>query len=620
MNDSSTPPPFRPVDFKPLSLDVKHEENGCIYLSSRYELEDIPPNMIQPIQKWAERAPDRTWLARRDRTVDGGGDWIKLNYGDGLAQVRAVGQALKDRGLGQNDCLMILSGNSIEHAIMTYGAIAAGVPAAPVSPSYSLMSSDFAKLNYVFELVTPKVLFVQDGVPFEKALTALNVHDLEIIYVDRPPAGFHNVTSFAELIATEVEDIDETIDALAFDMHTKYMFTSGSTGMPKACINNHRMTCTNAAMRDSMKNLDPESVPVILSWLPWNHTYGGNAVLNVTTYRGGSLYIDDGRPVSGQFSETVRNLRELKVADCSNVPAAYAMLVTEMERDEELAKDVFENLVSFSFGGAALPGDLNERLQRLAIKHTGYRIRFLSGYGSTETAPTIASVHWDTERMGLLGLPLPGVVFKLAPVGSKLELRVKGDCITPGYYRREDLTAKAFDEEGFYCMGDAVRFADPENVEEGILFDGRVAEDFKLDTGTWVSAGSLRVKAVGACDGLLQDALIAGQDKSFVGLLGFPNLGACQAFTGNSSLTLDEVATDDRIVAAVRDGLARHNKENPGSSTRIKRAILMAEPPNMDAGELTDKGYINQAIALGRRHDLVDKLYATELSNEVIHI
>jgi len=359
-------------------------------------------------------------------------------------------------------------------------------------------------------------------------------------------------------------------------------------------------------------------VPVIINWLPWNHTFGGNSVLNGILSSGGTFYMDDGLPMPGMFEKTLRNLKEVSPTTYSNVPAAFGMLIPELEKDDELAKSLFKNLKSLSYGGAALSQDLYDRLQAVAIRLTGHRIPFLTGYGATETAPVVTSVHWATERMGLLGLPVPGVEVKLVPVGDKYEVRVRGENITPGYHKRDDLTKQAFDDEGFYSLGDAAKFVNPENPVEGLVFDGRVSEDFKLDTGTWVSAGRLRVQAVEASGGLIQDALVAGLDRAYVGILGFPNFAACRDLIGDQNAKPDDIIVNETVLKKIAEGFKRHNDGHPGSSTRIGRALLMAEGPSMDAGEITDKGYINQSTSLERRKALVEKLYADPPGNDVI--
>lgn len=608
-------PPFREPKYVERKVEVEHREDGSIILRNPHPLRGVPENLIAPFRRWAVEAPDRVWLGMRRPAKEGFGEWELLTYKDAERKISAIAQALLDRGLGQKTPLMILSGNSIEHALITYGAMLAGVPVAPVSPSYSTISSAFDKLEYIFELIEPKMIFMQSGAPFERALGSLNLEGIELVSVD----GSHG-TRFADLLATVPgQAVEDAYSRLNDDTVAKYMLTSGSTGMPKAVIMTARMMCVNSVMPRSLTRAEEDDVPpVLLNWLPWNHCFGANAILNNNTVAGGTLYLDGGRPVPGGFAETVQNLREIAPTNFSSVPAGYNMLVEELEKDDELARHFFSRLRTLAYGGAALSQDLYERIQQVAIRLTGERIVFSSGYGATETAPTIMNVHWATERMGLIGLPLPGVEIKLAPVGQKLEVRARGACITPGYLNNPLKTQEAYDEEGFYRLGDGARFVDPDHPEEGLVFDGRVAEDFKLSTGTWVSAGKLRVDALAFTNGLLQDALVAGLDRDYIGILGFPNLVACRAAAGQADLGIEDIVRHPAILESLAAGLRAHNKDNPGSSTRIERALLMVEPPSIGAGELTDKGYINQSVSLSRRAALVEKLYANPPGNDVV--
>ncbi len=615
-------PPFRKVNFVETRVDVERREDGSIVLENPHPMGDPAANVIEPLKKWATETPDNVWLAKRRAPKPGQtfGDWEKITYAQAYDRVRRIAQALIDRGVGPGKPLMILSGNSLEHALMTYGAILAGAPAVPVSPSYSLISSDYAKLRYVFELIEPQAIFVQDGAMFEDAMSALDMEDLSLIHVQNPAPAFQS-TSYDDILKTDPTDaVKARYDALTYDTVAKYLFTSGSTGMPKAVITTHRMMCINSVMATRLIETDPDDAPpTLINWLPWNHVFGGNAVLNNLLTAGGTLYIDGGRPVAGQFAETVQNLREIAPTTYTNVPAAYVMLIEELERDDVLAKNFFSQLRSMGYGGAALNQDLAERMQAVAIRITGERILFTSGYGATETAPTITSTHWETERMGLLGLPLPGVKIKLVPAGLKMEVRVKGDCITPGYFRNPEKTADAFDDEGYYKLGDAAKFVDDNDPAQGLVFDGRVVEDFKLSSGTWVNAGRMRVQAVEAGGGLINDCLVAGLDQPYVGVLGFPNLAACRKAAGlDDDTPADDVVRAPGVLERIAEGLRAHNSRNPGSSTQIHRALLLAEPPSLDAGELTDKGYINQSVSLSRRKAMVDKLFTDPPGNDVV--
>ncbi len=505
---------------------------------------------------------------------------------------------------------------------MTQAAMQARIAVAPISPAYSLMSHDHAKLKYIFDLIKPGVVMVQDGPAFEKALSALDLKGVTVIHVQRPPAASASL-AFADLAVTPITAaVDASVAAITPQTIGKLLFTSGSTGMPKAVINTQQMMCANAAMMMQTRPREAGSAePVFLDWMPWNHTMGGNALFNPVLIEGGTLYIDDGRPMPGLFDETVRNLREISPTYYANVPAGYAALAAVMEKDDALCRNFFKNLGLLAYGGARLPDDLYERMQALAVRATGERIVFYTGWGSTETAPTSTGTYWDTERVGLIGLPFPGVELKMVPVGPKYELRLRGVNVTPGYYGRPDLTAAAFDEEGFYCIGDAGVFVDPDDPVQGLIFSGRVVEDFKLTTGTFVQVGALRTDAIAATSPVVQDALVAGQDHPFVGLLAWPNLDACRRLIGDMDATMDTVVRHSQVIARFKQGLQAHNAAVRNvSSMRIVRAMLMAEPPSIDGNELTDKGYINQRAGLERRAALVDRLYAEHPADDVILI
>jgi feruloyl-CoA synthase len=483
------------------------------------------------------------------------------------------------------------------------------------------MSQDHAKLRYIFELIRPGLVMVQDGPTFAKALAALDLRGVTLVHVQRAPEGLDSLP-YAALAATKVTPaVDAALARVNGDSVGKLLFTSGSTGMPKAVINTQRMMCANLTMAMQTRALAPDDPPpVYLDWLPWNHTMGGNATFHTLLGHGGTLYIDEGRPLPGAFDTTLRNLREVSPTTFSNVPAGYAMLATALEQDEELAQRFFARLNLLSYGGATLSDDLYRRMQALAVKHTGRRIVFFTGWGSTETAPTATSTYWETERVGLIGLPHPGVELKLVPAGPKYELRLRGSIVTPGYHRQPELTKAAFDEEGFYRIGDAGVFVDPDDPSQGLIFAGRVVEDFKLESGTFVHVGTLRVAAIAAASPVIQDALVAGQDKAYVALLAWPNLIACRQLAGKPEATLDELIDDPAVRQRVHDGLREHNARATGGSQRIERVLLMSEPPSIDGNELTDKGYINQRAALHRRAALVQQLYADPPGDEVIMV
>jgi feruloyl-CoA synthase len=610
-------PGFRKIEWLKRDIDIERRPDGAIVLKSRIPLKAYEKHIPASLAKWAKEAPERTWLAQRAGPER---QWRKLSYGEAKRLVDGLTQGLLNIGLAPGCPVAILSGNSIEHALMTQAAMQARLPAAPVSPAYSLVSQDHLKLKYLFDLIKPAVMMVQDGPTFERALKALDLTGVTVVHVARPCDGIESV-SFADLAATPVtKDVEDSISQITPKTVGKLLFTSGSTGMPKAVINTQEMMCANAAMMMQVRPRDPNGpLATYLDWMPWNHTMGGNALFNPVLIEGGTLYIDDGRPMPGQIEETLRNLREISPTYYANVPAGYAALAAAMEKDDALCRSFFKNLGLMAYGGARLPDDLYNRMQALAVRATGQRIVFYTGWGSTETAPTSTGTYWDTERVGLIGLPFPGVELKMIPVGSKYELRLRGVNVTPGYFGQPDLTRKAFDEEGFYCIGDAGVFVDPDDPVQGIIFAGRVVEDFKLMSGTFVHVGSLRTDAIAAATPVVQDALVTGQDRPFIGLLAWPNLHACRQIVGNPDATYEEVVRHPAVIACLKQGLQAHNASASGaSSMRIARAMLMVEPPSIDGNELTDKGYINQRAGLERRAALVEKLYADPPGEDVI--
>ena len=614
---AQTKPAFRKVHWMARDIDVERRSDGVIVMKSRVPLMAYEPHFAAPLAKWAKERPDLTWLAQRagdDR------QWRRVSYAEAKRTVDGLTQALLDMKLPAEGPVAILSGNSIEHALMTMAAMQARLPAAPVSPAYSLMSQDHAKLKYLFDLVKPAAIMVQDGPTFQKALDALDLTGIKVIHVSRPPEGIASV-SFADMAAIEVTgDVANSIAAIKPETVGKLLFTSGSTGLPKAVINTQRMMCANAAQMMQTRPRQPDAQPpVYLDWMPWNHTMGGNALFNPLLVDGGTLYIDDGRPMPGMIDETLRNLREISPSYYANVPAGYAAIAGAMEKDEALAQSFFKNIGLMAYGGARLPDDLYERMQALAVRTTGERIVFYTGWGCTETSPTSTGTYWDTERVGLIGLPFPGVELKMVPVDAKYELRLRGINVMPGYYRQPDLTKAAFDEEGFYKIGDAGVFVDNNDPVKGLIFSGRVVEDFKLTTGTFVHVGSLRTDVIAAATPVVQDALITGQDREFIGVLAWPNLPACRILIDQPEASFADVVKHPKVLACFKEGLRTHNAASVGaSSRRIARAMFLVEPPSIDGNELTDKGYINQRAGLERRSAQVAQLYADHPDADVI--
>ncbi len=561
----------------PAQVEVEQRPNGVRILRSPQALGPTARAVGEWLVAWAAKAPARTFLAER-----AGDGWRRVSYGEALDGARRIGQALLDRGLGADRPVAILSDNSIDHALLALGALHAGVPVAPISPAYSLMSKDHAKLRYLFELIEPGLVWCADPVKYGAALAAVGA----------------TVTPLPTLLDAPADArIDEAFARLGPRTVAKILFTSGSTGMPKGVINTHGMLCANMQMMAQGWPFLEARPPVIVDWLPWNHTFGGNHNFNLVLRNGGTLHIDGGKPMPGLIDTTVRNLTEVSPTIYFNVPRGFDLLLPYLETDAGLRRSFFRDLDAVFYAAAALPQNLWERLERLAAGEKGGALAMLSGWGATETAPLATQVHFHIERAGVIGLPAVGCEVKLVPQADKLEIRVRGPHVTPGYYRRPDLTQAAFDEEGFYRTGDAVKLADARDAAKGLLFDGRLAEDFKLMSGTWVHVGLVRTRLIAAGNPLIQDAVITGHDREEVGALLFLTAAAAQ-------LSADDLR--ERLRSALRNLAA----ESTGSSTHPTRALVLTEPPSIDANEITDKGYINQAAVRVRRAVEIDRLYA----------
>jgi feruloyl-CoA synthase len=598
-------PPFAPLAFAPPEVAVETLPDDSRVLRSPQPLDDYPPKLGLLLEHWAAQAPQRTFLAERAGT-----GWREVSYGAALEMVRALGQALLERGLGPERPLLILSDNGVDNGLLQLAAMHAGIPAVPVSPAYSLLSQDHAKLRHIFELVTPGLVFAADGARFAAALAAVDLAGGELVVAANPPAGMA-ATPLEELLATAPgAALAAAYAGVDPDSVAKILFTSGSTGMPKGVINTQRMLCSNQQAIAQLWPFLAAHPPVVVDWLPWNHTFGGNHNFNLVLRHGGTLYVDGGKPMPGLIEQTVANLGAVAPTLYFNVPRGFDVLLPYLERDTALRDHFFSRLDLIFYAGAALPQSLWERLEALAIAARGVRVPMVSAWGSTETAPLITAVHFPLEQAGVIGLPAPGCAVRLVPNGEKQELRIKGPNITPGYWRRPDLTAQAFDADGWYCIGDAGRLEDPQRPERGIVFDGRVAEDFKLMSGTWVHAGVLRVTAIAAGAPVIQDAVVTGHDREEVGLLVFPNLAGCQALCPEAGDDVAALLRCPAVHARLRAGFAAYNADHGASSRHIARLLLMAEPPGIDANEITDKGYINQGAVLARRAALVERLYA----------
>jgi feruloyl-CoA synthase len=562
----------------------------------------------------AAAQPTRVFLAER-----AGAGWRTLTYADARRLVDGLAQALIARGLSAERPVMILSGNAIDHALLMLAGFTAGVPVAPISVAYSLQSQDHAKLRQIADLLAPGLVYVADTAPFAAALAALDLAGVEIA-ASRNGAARPGVTAFEELARTPAgRAVEAAVAATTAATVAKILFTSGSTGTPKGVINTHGMLTANQQQLAQIWPFVTEDPMVLVDWLPWNHTFGGNHNFNLAMRHAGTLHIDGGKPLPALVGETVRNLAEVSPTIYFNVPAGYAALLPHLEKDEALARAFFKRLRLIFYAGAALPQDLWERLEAVSVRTTGERVPMTSSWGTTETAPLAVAAHYLIEGAGNIGVPAPGCEVKLVPAGGKLEIRVRGPNVTPGYWKRPDLTAAEFDAAGFYRPGDAVRLADPHEPGKGLLFDGRLAEDFKLMTGVWVHVGVLRVGVLAAASPVLQDAAVAGENRGFIGLLAWLNPAGCQKLIGaGAPQGLAELARHPAVRGHVGAALGRWNAAETGSSQRIARVVLLADPPSIDANEITDKGYINQRRALECRAGEVERLYAADPDEGVI--
>jgi feruloyl-CoA synthase len=607
--------PLRAISFGDPHVTVERRDDGTIYLRPKKALGEYPKRLTDRLHHWASVTPGRVFMAEREA----GGGWRQITYAQLLTSSRHIASALLSRGLSAERPVVILSGNSIDHALVAFGALYAGIPFCPVSPAYSLLSKDFGKLGFLIKLLTPGLIFVDDAGKFADALDAGVPGDIEIVAVQGALPG-RDPTRLADLLATaEHAGLDAAHDAIGPDTIAKFLLTSGSVGNPKAVINTQAMICANQVMiRQTMAFLKDEP-PVIVDWLPWNHTFGGNHNIGLTLHNGGSIYLDQGKPMPGGIEETVRNLREISPTVYFNVPKGYESLLPHLRDDSHLRKKFFARLHAMFFAGAALSPYVWNSFDELAVRETGSRIPMLTGLGATETAPFFMSVNPSTSRSGHVGLPVPGNDAKLVPDNGKLEVRARGPNVTPGYWRQPELTRAAFDEEGFYKFGDALKPADPNDFSAGFDFDGRIAEDFKLASGTWVSVGPLRARFVAACAPLVRDVVVAGINRDEVSALVILDLDGCRLI--NPALASDDIAAaahDALVRAAFGERLQKLLESATGSSTRIARAILLDMPLSIDRGEVTDKGSVNQRAVLEHRSVLIDELYLPTPSPRVI--
>ncbi len=608
--------PLRAVKLGPPDVLVERRKDGAIMMRSPHPLPDYPKNLTERLVHWAKAAPDRVFLAQRDAS----GAWRTVTYAQTLTTVRAIAASLLQRDLSPERPIAILSGNDIEHALLGLAAMHVGIPYAPISVPYSLLSQDFGKLRTIIDVLTPGLVFAANGAAFARAIAATVPASVEVA-VTASPSPERRATPFADLCKAQPgAAVDAAHSKIGPDTIAKILFTSGSTGNPKGVINTQRMLCANQSMIRCGLAFVADEPPVLVDWPPWNHTFGGNHDFGLVLDNGGSFYIDEGKPLPGAIEATVRNLRDVAPTIHLNVPKGFEMLLPYLRSDAALRERFFSRLKVLFYAGASLAQHVRDELQDISVATTGERIIFISSLGSTETAPAAIACTWESEHAANIGLPLPGVELKLVPNGDKLEARYKGPNITPGYWRAPALTTAAFDDEGYYKMGDALKFADPANFTKGLLFDGRIAEDFKLATGTWVSVGPLRAAFIAHCAPLVRDVVLAGAERDAVTALVIPDLDACRRLAPDLApdTPVSRLLGDARVRAEFARLLEVLSAPARGTSNRILRAILLAQPPSLDIGEMTDKGSINQRAVLAHRAALVEELYADPPSPNVI--
>jgi feruloyl-CoA synthase len=617
LREQNAGPALRSVRLGSSDCVIERASDGTLTLRSPHALPPYPDNLTDRLIHWANSAPTRLFMA--DRGVDGA--WRRLTYADALSNVRSIGEALLRRNLSAERPVVVLSGNDLEHQLLGLAAMYVGIPYAPVSPAYSLISADFGKLRYIINLLTPGLVFASDGGLFSGAIANTVPPNTERVIARN--AVDDGSTPFSELVTTDATSaVDQAHATAGPDAIAKLLFTSGSTGHPKGVINTQRMLCANQMMIRLAQPCFEDEPPVIVDWAPWHHTAGGNHDVGISLFNGGSFYVDDGKPMPGAIEATVRNLREIAPTWYFNVPKGYETLLPYLRADDELRRNFFSRLKIMFYAGAGMAQHIADELQQLAIATCGERILLITSLGATETAPMAIIRTWESERASNVGLPAIGMELKLVPSDDKFEARLRGPNITPGYWRQPELTAAAFDEDGFYRMGDALRFADPDDPGHGLLFDGRIAEDFKLATGTWVSLGPVRAGFIDHFAPYVRDVVLAGPDRDDIAALVFPDVEACRRLAPDlgANAPVQAILADARVTKEFEFLLRTLAAKSTGSSNRVSRAILLSDPPSLDAGEMTDKGSINQRAVLKHRAVLVDALYARPKPAQVLAI
>jgi feruloyl-CoA synthase len=607
---------YRQVALQRAPVEVARDARGHLQLRSTLPLGPFPARLTDRLVEHAAAAPERPLFARRG--PDGG--WRTVTYAQALERARRLGQALLDRGLSAERPLLILSENDLEHALLALAALHVGVPFLAVSPAYSLVSQEFGKLRAAVALMTPGLVFASDGSRYGRAIEATVPADTELVVTHAPPLG-RKAAPFAALEATrDTAAVDQAHAAIRPETVTKFLLTSGSVGVPKAVIHTQRMLTANLQMIVECLPFLAAEPPVLVDWLPWNHTFGGNHNFGLTLYNGGTLYIDDGKPIPQLIGETLRNLREIAPTVYFNVPRGFEEIAHALVADRALAKVFFSRVKMLFYAAASLSQPIWDALHRIAEDTVGERIVMITGLGMTETSPFAICANWQAGRAGGIGHPAPGTELRLAPVDDKLEARYRGPNVTPGFWRQAALTRQSFDEDGFYRSGDAVRFLDPADPQQGLLFDGRIAEDFKIDIGTWVSVGPLRAQIIAAGAPYVQEVVIAGHDRREVTALVIPHLDSCRKLCPDlpAGASAAQIAAHPAVRALVQGVLDSLGRASTGVASRVARAIVLDEPPSIDRGEITDKGSINQRAALEHRARLVEALYAEPPGPQVL--
>ncbi len=609
--------PVRQVNVASLRATFEHSQHEVVHVRCTDALKEYPQRVTDSLDFWAAHYPERIFLAQRLPN----GVWQTMTYSEARGRVRRLAAGLIKEGLSPDNPLMILSGNSIEHALLALAAMYIGIPYAPIAPSYSLGVRTYGALEHVWENFRPGMVFVQDGVAFTPALKAV-VRDrtIRIVHHASPPKNFQSLHLSDLEDASPANAVEDANEQSGPNSIAKILYTSGSTGLPKGVITTHRMLTSNQQMLRQVMPCLTEEPPVICDWLPWNHTFGGSHNFGIVLYNGGTLYIDGGKPVGDLFSETVRNLREIAPTAYFNVPKAYEALVEHLRSDTVLRQNFFSRLKLLFFAAAGLNRRTWDDMQQIAWETCGEEILVVTGLGATETAPFALSTGIDGSSPGWIGLPVPGVEVKLAPVGERTEARVRGPSITPGYWRRPDLNELAFDEDGYYRMGDAIAPVDPSDPQKGFLFDGRLNEDFKLSTGTWVRTGHLRARLLAHFDGLLDDVVLAAPDRDYVTALLFPSIERCRKLCPDwkTSTSLAQILSSPQVRSAFQSRLRSFALNNEASSTHVRRAILLDSPPSMETREMTDKGTLNQSVIRKNRVAEIEDLYREPIPSDVL--